>query len=96
MNKGARVRFVGKEVPHYLTKGKIYTIVAGQGDGVPRNDGTLGAYIKDDKTFVIEDDFRSFHIRVFNDRNWKLVEDAQSNYVAKEFKSPIPLSHSLC
>lgn len=96
MNKGSLLKFVGEGGYPDFTKDKVYTIVAGQGDGVPRNNGTLGAYIKDDKTFVIEDNFNNFRIRIFNERNWELVEDAPSNYVAKEFKSPIPLTSALC
>lgn len=101
MNKGALVKwcghdFVGSKSTN-LTRKKVYKVVAGQGDGVPRNDGTLGAFIQNEHQFVIEDDCGNFRVCTINSTNWKLVDGGKSTYVPKpEYKSPIQLTTSLC
>lgn len=100
MNKGSIVKLIGMFYygrPTNLTLNKEYKVLAGQGDGVPRNDGKLGAYIQDDHTFVIEDDRGNLRVQTINSPAWELVKAAESNYLPKpEYKSPIQLTTSLC
>lgn len=94
MNKGALVSWQGVSHVTNFTNKKVYRVIAGQGDGVPRNNGTLGAYIQGDKQFVVEDDRGNCRVCSINSKDWKLVRDAKSNYVPKpEAVSPIVHSH---
>lgn len=98
MNKGALVSWHGHDYiggrASNFTRKKIYRVIAGQGDGVPRNDGTLGAYIQGDKQFVVEDDCGNCRVCSIGNPDWKLVRDAKSNYVPKpEAASPIVHGH---
>lgn len=101
MNKGALVSWHGEEhcgkKSTSLTRKKIYKVIAGQGDGVPRNDGTLGAFIQNEHQFVIEDDAGNCRVCTINSPNWKLVREGKSTFHAKPaYKSPIQLTTSLC
>lgn len=101
MNKGALVKWVGHDFvgnkATNLTRKKDYKVVAGQGDGVPRNDGTLGAYIQNEHQFVIEDDRGNLRVCTINSPNWKLIDGGESTYTPKpKYKSPIQLTTSLC
>lgn len=101
MNKGALVAWQGSEhsgkKSTRLTCKKVYKVVAGQGDGVPRNDGTLGAFIQNEHQFVIEDNAHNFRVCTINSPDWKLVRKGHSTFHAKpEYKSPIQLTTSLC
>lgn len=92
MNKNSIVKYVGKTSPSF-TKGKKYKIVAGRGDGVPRNSGTLGAYIQSPLGFVVNDDNRNLSYRTFSNL-WELVEDSGevSWYKTESNIDPIPIS----
>ena len=92
MNKNSILRYVGK-TNYNFTNGKEYKIVAGRGDGVPRNNGTLGAYIQSPLGFVVNDDNRSLCYRTFTD-NWELVKDSGevSWYKPESNIDPIPVS----
>lgn len=101
MNKGALVKWVGPEYvgkkSTSLTKKKVYKVIAGQGDGVTRDNGTLGAFIQNEHQFVIEDDAKHCRVCTISSPNWKLVDGGESTYVPKpEYKSPIQLTTSLC
>lgn len=96
MNKGSKVLFVGSNHP-YFTKGHVHKVLAGRGDGVPRNDGKLGAFIQNDFQFVVEDAKGNLRLVSMKSGNWKILEEAKSAYVPKpEYKSPIQLTTSLC
>ncbi|UIU47100.1 hypothetical protein [Escherichia phage SKA49] len=92
MNKNSVLRYVGK-TNYNFTNGKKYKIVAGRGDGVPRNNGTLGAYIQSPLGFVVNDDNRNLCYRTFSD-NWELVKDSGevSWYKPESNMDPIPIS----
>ena len=92
MNKNSILRYVG-ETDHYFTKGKKYKVVAGRGDGVPRNNGTLGAYIQSHLGFVVNDDNRNLSYRTFSNL-WELVKDSGevSWYKPESNMDPIPIS----
>lgn len=95
MNKGSIVKFVG-ETCYSFTHGKKYKIVAGRGDGVPRNNGTLGAYIQSPLGFVVNDDNRNLSYRTFSNL-WELVKDSGdvSWYKPESNIDPIPISKSM-
>lgn len=96
MNKGALVKWMGCTTGN-LTNKEVYKVIAGQGDGVPRDNGTLGAFIQNEHQFVIEDDEKHCRVCTINSPNWKLIHGGESNYVPKpEYKSPIQLTTSLC
>lgn len=101
MNKGALVKWLGAEhvgkKSTNFTRKEVYKVIAGQGDGVPRNDGTLGAFIQNDHTFVVEDNAGNCRVCTINSPDWKLIHGGESNYHPKpEYKSPIQLTTSLC
>lgn len=79
MNKNSVLKYVGHDYVagrrQAFTNNKTYKIVAGRGDGVPRNNGTLGAYIQSPLGFVVNDDNRNLSYRTFSD-NWELVKDS--------------------
>lgn len=90
MNKGAVVNFSGKD--KNLTTGKNYKVVAGQGDGTPRNgaNGTLGAFLQNESEFIIVDDRGLYRLRSIKNADWTLVKDVESPYRPKrQLKSPI-------
>lgn len=94
MNKGALVSWQGHDFiggrPSGFTRKKTYKVIAGQGDGVPRSDGKLGAFIQNDTQFVVEDDRGNCIVCSITSSDWKLVRDAKSNYKPKpEAASPI-------
>lgn len=96
MNKGSKVIYIG-ETNSDFTKGHVHKVLAGQGDGVPRNDGKLGAYIQNEHQFVVENWKKHFKLVSMKSGNWKIVEEAESAYVPKpEYKSPIQLTTNLC
>lgn len=92
MNKNSIVKYVG-ETNHYFTNGKKYKIVAGRGDGVPRNNGTLGAYSQSPLGFVVNGDNRNLCYRTFSNL-WELVKDSGevSWYKPESNMDPIPIS----
>lgn len=101
MNKGSLVRWVGNDYRGNkrsgFTRKKVYKVLAGQGDGVPRNDGKLGAYIQNEHQFVVEDDCRNLRLQTIKSSDWELVKEAESSYVPKpDYKSPIQLTTSMC
>lgn len=101
MIKDSIVKWVGHDFiggkSSGFTRKKGYKVLAGQGDGVPRNDGTLGAYIRDEITFAVEDDRGNVRVQSIKSSNWELVEVGKSSYVPKpEYRSPIQLTTSLC
>lgn len=98
MNKGTILRFIGVDSKEKscrwsgvgLITGRHYQVVAGLGDGVPRNDGKLGAFIKDPNTFVVSDSNKDFRIKSFLSGEWEIVEEVTtSNYVENKLKSPV-------
>lgn len=95
MNKNSILRYVGK-TNYNFTNGEKYKIVAGRGDGVPRNNGTLGAYIQSPLGFVVNDDNRNLCYRTFSD-NWELVKDSGevSWYKPESNMDPIPISKAM-
>ena len=94
MNKGALVKWLGVSHVTNFTNGKGYKVIAGQGDGVPRNNGTLGAFIQNESQFVVEDDRGNCRVCSITNTNWKLIHAGHSNYVPKpEAASPIVHSH---
>lgn len=100
MNKGSVIKYVGTSYvgthAPALTPGKKYRVVAGKGDGVPRNNGTLGAFIQTDDTVVISDDRHNYKIVKINS-NWKVVSEAESNHQQKPAsRNPIPMDKSFC
>ena len=98
MNKGSLVSwhghgYIGGKCSNFTRK-KIYKVVAGLGDGVPRNDGTLGAFITSETQFVVEDDYGNLRVQSIGSSNWKLIRAASSNYKPKpEAASPIVHGH---
>lgn len=101
MNKGSMVLYCGAEHDfkgrNNFTKKKAYKVLAGQGDGVPRNDGKLGAFIQNEHQFVVEDDRGNLRVQTITSKDWKLIKEVESTYVPKpEYKSPIQLTTSLC
>lgn len=97
MNKGSRVRFIGDSKDYSFVKHRIYTVTAGQFDGVPRNDGTLGAYIQNDHQFTVNDEHHNSRLQSMNSGDWICVHEEASQYSQKrEYKSPIQLTTSLC
>lgn len=96
MNKGALVEWVGHNAAD-LTNKKVYKVIAGQGNGVPRDNGTLGAFIQNEHHFVIEDDAKHCRVCTINSPYWKLIHGGESSYHPKpKYKSPIQLTTSLC
>ncbi|AWN08594.1 hypothetical protein HOT32_gp11 [Erwinia phage Faunus] len=100
MNKGSVIKFIGETFVGYrcpnLTKGKKYKVIAGKGDGVPRNNGTLGAFIQTDDTVVISDDLHNYKIVKINS-NWEVVSEAESGHQQKPVsKDPIPVNKEFC
>ena len=95
MNKNSILRYVGK-TNYNFTNGKKYKIVAGRGDGVPRNNGTLGAYIQSPLGFVVNDDNNVLLYRSFSNL-WELVEDSGevSWYKPESNMDPIPISKTM-
>ena len=98
MNKGTILRFIGVDSPEKscrwngvgLITGRHYKVVAGLGDGVPRNDGKLGAFIKDTNTFVVSDSNKDYRIKSFLTGEWEIVKEVvTSNYVENKLKSPV-------
>lgn len=98
MNKGTKLRFIGVDSPKKscrwngvgLITGEIYRVKAGLGDGVPRNDGKVGAFIKDPNTFVVSDSNGDYRIKSFLSGQWEIVEEVTtSNYVENKLKSPV-------
>lgn len=100
MNKGSLVSwhgydYIGGKCSKFTRK-KIYKVVAGLGDGVPRNDGTLGAFIKSETHFVVEDDCGNLRVQSVSSSNWKLIRAASSDYKPKpEAASPIVHGRSI-
>ena len=92
MNKNSIVKYVGETNPSF-TKGKEYKIVAGRGDGVPRNSGALGAYIQSPLGFVVINDNNVPLYRSFSNL-WELVKDSGevSWYKPESNMDPIPIS----
>lgn len=99
MNKNSVLRFVGKASEHNYdyTEKKIYHVYAGYGDGVPRNNGTFGAYIKNRNTAVIIDDRGSYRTINVNNPIWKIVHESGTESWTKPSngKDPIPVSKAL-
>lgn len=96
MNKGDKIIYKG-EFAKGFTKNREYTVTAGQGDGVPRNDGKLGAFIQNEYQFVIEDDFKHCRLLTIKSGNWRVSHVSEPTYVPKpKYKSPIQLTTSLC
>ena len=94
MNKGSLIQWVGRECvgnKHTgFTPKKSYKVVAGIGDGVPRNDGTLGAFIQSPYTFVVEDDYGNLRQQSIRSANWVITSEAPTTYKPKpEAASPI-------
>ncbi|QFG06640.1 hypothetical protein HWC59_gp17 [Proteus phage Myduc] len=78
MNKFSKVRYISDYFNTRFRKGKIYTVVAGLGDGNPanRSNGGLGAMITDEETFVVEGDDKTLHQCSMRTGHWELVEEA--------------------
>lgn len=96
MNKSSKVRFIGNCWHPKFTHGKVYKIIAGKGDAVPRADGLLGAFIQTNEIFVVRDDHRLLSVKNFLSGEWELVEEAMPTYHPKrEYKNPIPDVKSL-
>ena len=95
MNKNSIVKYVG-ETNSSFTKGKKYKIVAGRRDGVPRNSGTLGAYIQSPLGFVVIDDNNVLLYHTFSNL-WELVKDSGevSWYKPESSIDPIPISKTM-
>lgn len=99
MIKNSRVRFNGTK--HVLfsnfTKHREYTVLAGVGDGLPRNDGLTGAYITSDTLLVVKDDAGLIRHLTFNPEIWELVYEAQTTWVPKkEVVVFHPSKHAVC
>ena len=100
MNKNSIIKYVGHDYVagrrKAFTHNKKYKIVAGRGDGVPRNNGTLGAFIKSTTSCVVVDDNKNFH-QIEVNHNWELVQDSGDvSWYKGEGKSPIPESRAVC
>lgn len=100
MNKNSVLKYVGHDYVagrcQAFTHNKNYKIVAGRGDGVPRNNGTFGAFIQSTTSCVVVDDNKNFHQIEVND-NWELVSDSGDvSWYKPEVKSPIPESRAVC
>lgn len=93
MNKGSKVICLQKGI-RGLTHQREYTIIAGQGDGVPRCDGKLGAFIQNKSQFVIEDDFGAPRLMAFTFEKWGLSYlSPTANRMKPEAASPIVHGH---
>lgn len=88
MFKDSKVMFTGTSSA-YFTNGKVYPVLAGKGDGVPRNDGKTGAFIKNDTAFVIENDRGYVQMCSTQSGNWSVVEEAAGVYQASAKMNPI-------
>lgn len=100
MNKNSILKYVGHDYVagrrQAFTHNKKYKIVAGRGDGVPRNSGTLGAFIQSTTSCVVVDDNKNFH-QIEVNHNWELVQDSDDvSWYKGEGKSPIPESRAVC
>lgn len=100
MNKNSILKYVGHDYVagrrQAFTYNKKYKIVAGRGDGVPRNNGTLGAFIQSTTSCVVVDDNKNFH-QIEVNHNWELVQDSGDvSWYKGECKSPIPESRAVC
>lgn len=100
MNKNSIIKYVGHDYVagrrQAFTHNKKYKIVAGRGDGVPRNNGTLGAFIQSATSCVVVDDNKNFH-QIEVNHNWELVQDSGNvSWYKGEGKSPIPESRAIC
>lgn len=94
MNRGSIVEYVGEEVSNIFRTnfivGRKYRVKAGIGDGVPRNNGTLGAKIIDQNIFVVVDESGNYIIQSMKGGKWKLVEEAKAtSWVKSEKPSPV-------
>ena len=95
MNKGSILCFVGESEKGF-TKHKPYVAIAGYGDGVPRNDGKLGAFIKDENSFVVEDDNNNCRVVSMNSGKWKLRVETPQAYFPCNIANPIPATRAVC
>lgn len=92
MIKGTQIKFIGNEYKtrYHLTKGRTYTVLAGLGDGVPRNDGKVGAFIQSELAFAIEDDMHLIRQVAFNEQDWKIISIPEHKEVKHcNLKSPV-------
>lgn len=95
MNKDSILIFKGED--KYLTYGQMYPVLAGKGDGVPRNDDKLGAFIQNDHAFVIEDDKGFMRNLSFKSGDWEMYkETAPTHHEKAAYKNPIPLTREPC
>lgn len=100
MNKNSVLKYVGHNYivgrRQVFTHNKTYKIVAGRGDGVPRNNGTLGAYIQSTTSCVVIGDDKNYY-QIECNHNWELVfESDDVSWYKNEGKSPIPASRETC
>lgn len=95
MNFGGKVKYIGDTTSQF-TYGRQYPVVAGYGDGVPRNDGRIGAFIKNESTFIVEDDKGFFYQASLKSGNWKVVAEGVQTYFPSKLVNPIPASRATC
>ncbi|AGV99222.1 hypothetical protein PM1_006 [Pectobacterium phage PM1] len=95
MNFGGKVKYIGDTTSQF-TYGRQYPVVAGYGDGVPRQDGRIGAFIKDANVFVIEDNSGHFYQGSLASGNWKAIDEGVQTYFPNEQLNPIPASRATC
>lgn len=89
MNKNSIVQYTGtpETAPAWYkrryTKGKLYRVVAGIGDGNPanRSNGTLGAVITNPDILIIEDDFGEVRETLMSYGVWKVVKEIEAEWV---------------
>lgn len=94
MVRGSIIKWIN-DSNAWFTKNQLYVIHAGQGDGIPRSDGTLGAYIQSENQFAVLCDRNYTLLKVWNEDDWKMVEEKPSTYIPKrDAVSPIPLSRA--
>lgn len=95
MIKSTSIKFLGettngRKARPYLTTGKSYPIVAGQGDGsLARSDGKVGAFIKPANVFEIKCD--DGHVRTFtyNPEFWSYSFAIIDSGINSEKKNPL-------
>ena len=95
MTKDDVVHFIGNK--EGFTHGRNYTVLAGAGDGLPRNDGLLGAYIKSDTLLVVRDDSKQIRHLNFQSGDWIRIHREESTWVPKpEVEVFNPSKHAVC
>lgn len=76
--------------PTGFEMGKGYKVVAGFGDGVPRNDGTVGGFIQSETQFVVVDEQGNYRQQSSTNGLWVLVHAAPNlNPVKPDKASPV-------